>query len=315
MAEPQEPGRQMPLPFPTQTVTKSNALCRARWSADSILEPRIIAQVAARVNPDDSDSLTYDIPVSQLLKKNYTGKDLLDLRAATKKIISRVVEMNLTDSKGWGVYALLTGCEYREGTGMLTVSIHPKIRPHFLWFKDNILQYTKYNLLEYMMLPSMYSQRIFELLKSWDDKPEFLVPIDDFHEMLSTPKTHRENFKEFRKRVLEKAHKDIHEHTSLRYTWTAIKDGRHIGAIRFSFTKRRFAESQIEDGRKAQGKAFAKSQKRTAAFLEATTCARDRKGVCTLRDRAKRVCSICDECDMLREFADGPKPRETQMNQ
>lgn len=315
MAKPQESGRQMPLPFPPQTVTKSNVLCRARWSAASILEPRIIAQVAVRVNPDDSDSLTYDIPISALLGENYAGRDIINLRDAAEKIISRTVKMNLTDGKGWGVYALLTGCEYREGTGMLTVSIHPKIRPHFLWFKDNILQYTKYNLLEYMMLPSMYSQRIFELLKSWDDKPEFLVPIDDFHEMLATPKTYRENFKAFRQKVLERADKDIHEHTSLQYTWTAIKDGRRIGAIRFSFTKRRFAESKVEDARKEQGKALAKSRKRTAAFQEAATCAKEKNGVCTLRDRAKLVCDVCAECEMLREFAGGTGQPETSTNQ
>ncbi len=303
MAEPQKIEEQGHLPFPPQLVTKSNALCRARWSAECILEPRILAAVASRVNPGDDDALTYAIPVAELFpKRHYAGRDILNLRDAAEKIISRTVKMNLTDGKGWGVYPLLTGCEYREGTGMLTVSIHPKIRPHFLWFKDNVLQYARYNLLEFIMLPSVYSQRIFELLKSWDDKPEFVVSIEELHEMLLTPKSHRENFKEFRIYVLEKARKDIHKHTSMRYTWTALKSGRRIGSIRFSFAARRFSEQQVEDAKKAQGKAMANAKRNTAAFVEAVTCAKEKKGDCNVRNRAKRVCTVCDECNILSEI-------------
>lgn len=315
MTEPQENTFQKSLPFPPQIVTKSNDFCRARWPADSILEARIIAQIASRVNPGDDRAMVYSIPAIELLGKNYQGSDLRELRKVAEKIVRRTVSMNLADGDGWGVYALLISCEYKDSTGVFTAEIHPKIRPHFLWFKDNILQYTQYNLLEFMKLPSMYSQRIFELLKSWKDKPGFVVPIDDFHEMLATPKTYRQNFQAFRERVLEKAHLDIHKYTSLRYSWTAIKDGRRVGAIQFSFSGRRIGEQQLEDAEKEQGKALAKSRKRTMAFRDASACAKEKKGVCTSRDRAKLVCSICDEMDILRGFALKFEQHETQTNQ
>jgi plasmid replication initiation protein len=303
---------QMALPFPPQIVKKSNALCRARWSPGSILEPRIIALVASKINPGDDDSLSYDIPVSELFGKNYAGKELNDLLAASEKLVGRTVKLEPPDGKkGWDIRPLLSGCSYREHTGIFTVSIHPDIRPHFLWFKENVLQYTQYNLLEFMMLPSVYSQRLFEILKSWRDKPGYVESVDRLHEMLCTPKTLRENFKDFRIRVLEKARKDIQKHTSLRYTWTPIKDGRRVGSIRFSFASRRFGEQEVENAKKEQGKATAKAKKRTAAWKEAINCVRDKKGVCTLRDRAKIVCSICDEADMIQEFSN----KKTQTNQ
>ena len=308
---PQE-NNQMSLPFPPQYVVKSNALCRARWSAESVLEPRLVALLASRIEADDEDFKVYDIHVSELLGKKeyqYGGTDLKTVEEAVEKTMSRVI--TLRDGEGWTKYNVFFRCRFEPETGMLKLGFHPDLIPHYLQLKQN---FAKYNLLEFMMLPSVYSQRIFELLKSWKDQPEFVVSVDDLHEMLFTPKTYRENFKNFRTFVLERAHRDIHKHTSLRFTWVALKDGRRVGAIRFSFTGRGFAESKREDAKKQAARAFNKAKRNTAAWHEAVACAKEKKGICTLRDRAKRVCAVCHECDMLREFADKFGQRETQAN-
>ena len=79
--------------------------------------------------------------------------------------------------------------------------------------------------MEFLLLPSIYSQRIYEFLKSWDDKPETIISVLDLHEMLNTPNSFRANFTEFRRWVLEKAHKDISKYTKLIYEWEPIKKG------------------------------------------------------------------------------------------
>ena len=299
MAEPQDNG-QMILPFPPLHVVKSNALLRARWKAESVLEPRLIALLASKIEPDDEDFKVYDIHVTELLGKRdyqYGGTDLKAIEEAVEKAMSRV--LTIRDAKGWTKYNVFFRCRFESESGMLKLGFHPDLIPHYLQLKQN---FAKYNLIEFMMLPSVYSQRIFELLKSWKDQPEFVVSIDDLHEMLATPKSHRENFKAFRTRVLEKARTDIQKRTSLRYTWEAIKDGRRIGAIRFILTQNRMIESKIEEAKKRSAKAMANAKRNTAAFVEAVTCAKEKKGDCNVRNRAKRVCTVCDECNVCAEI-------------
>lgn len=300
MPQEKEEDEQKSLPFPPQYVVKSNALCRARWTAESILEPRLVALLASKIEPDDEDFKKYDIHISELLGKSYGGSKVKQVEEAVDKVMSRVI--TIRDETGWVKYNVFSSCRFESSAGILQLGFHPDLMPHYLQLKKN-MQYTKYNLLEFMMLPSVYSQRVFELLKSWKDQPEFVVPIDDLHEMLSIPKTYRKNFKEFRIYVLEKARHDIHKHTSLRFTWEPLKVGRRVGAVRFCFSFRSIAESKVEEAKKQGAKALNNAKKKTAAWKEAVRCAKEKKGVCTLRERAKRVCDICLECDMLKEFA------------
>lgn len=78
---------------------------------------------------------------------------------------------------------------------------------------------------------------MFEVLKSWDDKPEITISLSSMHETLNTPESFRANFAEFRRRVLEKAHKDITKETSFSYEWEPVKHGRAVTGVRFIFAK------------------------------------------------------------------------------
>lgn len=100
--------------------------------------------------------------------------------------------------------------------------------------------FTQYSLTEYLKLPSVYSQRIFEILKSWSGKPEVILPVSELHRLLDSPDSFQANFAEFRRRVLEKAHKDITEKTSFRYEWEPVKIGRSVEKIRFIFSSKNY---------------------------------------------------------------------------
>lgn len=226
------------LMLPGKTVKKSNALARARWSATSILEPRLVALLASQIKKYDVDFYTYEIKIVDLINivnienNKHSGQDYKDIEKAVEKLMGRIITIE-TDT-GWKKYTLFSNCELDKENNVLRIGFHPDLKEHYLQLK----QYIQYNLLEFMLLPSIYSQRLFEYLKSWDDKSQKIVKISDLHEMLDTPKTFRENFKNFRIRVLEKSHKDINEKTSLFFEWEPIKNGRAVSAIKFKFTKK-----------------------------------------------------------------------------
>jgi plasmid replication initiation protein len=218
------------LLLPGEIVKKSNALARAHWSIESVWEPRLVALLASKVRTTDTDFQVYEIPVSEILRGS-SGQDYREIETVVDKVMSRV--LTIKDENGWTKYNVFSRCRYKKKEGILQLGFHPDLKPHYLNLQE---RFVKWNLMEYLMLPSVYSQRIFEILKSWDDKPEVVIPLVDLYEMLDAPKTLR-RFSEFRIRVLEKAHKDILKNTDLRFEWEPIKKGRAVVAIRFIFFK------------------------------------------------------------------------------
>jgi len=239
----------------TEVVKKSNALARARWSAESVWEPRLVALLASKVSAEDTDFQVYELPVSELIEKSdkrTSGRTYLELAAVVERVMSRVITIKEENGKGWTKYNVFSRCRYRFADGVLELRFDPDLKAHFLNLQKNFAQY---NLLEYLMLPSIYSQRIFEILKSWVDKPDVAISLDDLHEMLDTPDSLRNDFAQFRRRVLEKAHKDIHQDTSLTFDWEPIKRGRTVVSIRFFLGPGQLAVRESKDTLKTPGNA------------------------------------------------------------
>lgn len=159
----------------------------------------------------------YEIHVSELLGGRYGGSDSKAVESAVDSAMSRV--LTLRDEKGWTKYHVFSRCRYRASEGVLELGFHPDLKSHYLGLQE---KFGQYNLTEFMLLPSVYSQRIFELLKSWTDKPEFTISLSDLFLTLDVPKT-LQRYPDFRRKVLERAHKDISTRTGLRFEWEAIK--------------------------------------------------------------------------------------------
>ena len=260
-----------------EIVKKSNALARSVWAVRSVYEPRIVALVAAKVSAEDGDFQTYEIPLREILGEACDGR--------TYQIISDVVDnlmgktISIPKPKGWSKYAIFSKCEYDGEKGSITVRFDPDMKEHFLGLKSH---FTKYALVEFLTLPSTYSQRLFEILKSWDDKPEVTIELDDLFKALSVPDSLR-RYPDFRRYVLEKAHKDINEKTSFRYGWEPIKKGRAYVSIRFTFS----ANRKVADKRKEADTSDTENNK---LFVAAVACFK--LGVCKYSVRSKK-CAIC----------------------
>lgn len=264
-------------------VKKSNALARAKWAPQNIYEPRIVALVASCVQVDDEDLHSYLIPAKGLLGNNFGGKDQKELCGIVDSLMSRVLTLQ-SDERGWAKYQIFIRCRYHRDKGLLDVQFHPDLKQHYLGLKKH---FTKYSLAEFLSLKSTYSQRLFEILKSWSNKPEITLKIESLHEMLQTPNSQKKNFGEFRRRALEKAYKDINENTSLRYEWEPIKTGRKVTEIRFVF-------SPIRQQALASKKTDEQSQNNNKLFFEAVACWKKQAQICVApNSRTPEVCRIC----------------------
>lgn len=267
--------RQLVIPGPV--VKKSNALARASWSVKSVYEPRLVALVASRVRVEDQDFQDYEIPLSELLGGAVDGR--------TRQLVAEVVEgllgrvLTLPRPNGWAKCNVFSWCEYDSKAGCIRARFDPGLKEHYLNLQSH---FTQYSLMEFLLLPSTYSQRLFEVLKSWNSLPEAVINLADLFEMLDVPVSLRANFKDFRRRVLEKAHKDITSQTGLRYQWEPIKQGRAVAAIRFTFGAR---SAQV-----SEKKNQAQRSKDNALLKKAVACFKS--GSCS--PKSGKQCEICN---------------------
>ncbi|WP_170299815.1 replication initiation protein [Desulfobacter hydrogenophilus] len=271
-------------------VCKSNALCRASWSPDSIWESRLVALIATQVREDDEDFKGYWVPVSDIInaaeiKKN--GKVYKALDELTDKAMGRVIKIK--ESWGWNKYTLFSTCKFIKKDNAVILGFHPDLKPHYLALKKH---FTKYALAEFLALPSTYSQRVYEILRSWDERDATKLSMEDLHEILCTPPSMRKNFGEFKRRVLDKALKDIEEKTPLRWRYEPIKKGRKVIAVRFFFGKKSRAKAESKAKKASQQK---QSKTNNALFLAAVQCAADHPDGCGQLRGTKNCCKICME--------------------
>lgn len=273
--------RQIPLPGPV--VVKSNALARAAWAVHSVYEPRLVALVASQVRADDVDFCDYVISVPELTCGATDGRTRQLVSDVVDGIMSRVI--TLPRENGWMKCSIFSYCEYDGKKGTIKASFDPRLKPHYLQLKE---KFTKYNLMEFLLLPSTYSQRLFEVLKSWDGMQDVTIPIDELHTMLGVADSLKRNFKDFRRRVLEKAHKDITEKTRLSFEWEPIKNGRAVESVRFIFS-RVLAEQVVAE------KQQKKSTRNNRLFRESLECYEEYEKfeVSCPQDRGKEMCELC----------------------
>lgn len=284
---------------PREIVKADNELFRARQKIKDVVAGRIFMAFASLVDEKDVNTherfLTYKISASSvLIGTNTSGEKYKQIRDAAYSLIDQKLEKRKSKTS-FSVYTLFSKIDYSDG--IITGEFHKDLVPFFIGAKKI---FTRLNLQQYMKLPSIYSQRMFGYLKSWDDKPEIEIKLLDLHEMLDTPVSFRVNFAEFKRRVLEKAHNDILKHTTLSYEWEPIKKGRAVVAVRFIFSKRRAlpVEKKKDDERIERQR-----MRRNKAFTVASDCAKRKNNSCTRQDNKTDVCKTCMEFGICKEIA------------
>lgn len=279
------------LSVPGTLVKKSNSIIRTRITVKSVEASRILAHLIACIRTDDEKlQEAYSVPAKDILPY-IGGENYKRIKATCKELGAAFAETEEPDPDGphpiFTAQPFFTRIRYRKG--VISATFNPFMRPYLLELKGC---FTVYNLTEYLSLPSLYSQRIFEIAKSLANvkEGEAIVSMADLHQFLDTPISLRNNFAQFRRWVLEKAHNDITEKTSFRFEWEPVKVGRSVEKIRFIFSGEKKALGQKEQEKAKEEKAKRLQAQRIHRALE---CAKLKQGDCRKMDNKPIVCKVC----------------------
>ena len=292
------------LTLPGQIVKKHNRLVRAKINISSVDASRILANLVACIDVYDKDfKQIYSIAVKDFLV-DASGRGYTRIKKLCRDLAQATVEMERPDHDPttkdpvFEIIPFFSRLEYRKG--VVSAEFNKHMAPMLLQLREC---FTQYNIIEYLRLPSTYSQRIFEILKSWErsQKGEVIFSMSEFHRILGSPQSFINDFRQFRIYVLDKAYKDIHEKTSLRFEWEPIKVGKSIEKIRFTFGALRAITEKEKNNAKYE------KQQRLAGkrLLRAVDCAKKKNGVCSVTDNVRIVCRVCAEfkcCEEVRRL-------------
>jgi plasmid replication initiation protein len=83
----------------------------------------------------------------------------------------------------------------------------------------------------------MYSWRLLELLERFKGTGWAEYSIEDFCEAMDATEAQRKDFAAIRRKIIEPAVKELMAKDGWIIQWKAIKDGRRVAKLRFTFTR------------------------------------------------------------------------------
>ena len=289
--------RKLPL-----EIKKSNELVRAQLNVENnALANKLFCLLIRNLTPKDFPEIS--VSVKELTAIQGSGGYQYKAIKTAANVLSRArVDSLFYDDKGQEIGFDFTNifghCRYKNGE--ISAKFNPDMKPHLLELKS---RFTILNYFELMELSSFYSQRVYELLKSWE-KPTGIVELDleIFYDIISYPKDLRNNFASVRRYALEQAEKDINGRTELKFKWEPIKEGRKVMAIRFIIGEvgdRTLQKRQTQDEEKAKQKTH-DDAKRRAPYLAAGRECRQEHGIkpgslCKLAKPRSKKCQLCNQ--------------------
>jgi plasmid replication initiation protein len=227
-------------------VTMSNALTRAAHGL-TLGEKRVIAWAVSTL---DSRQVLKpgEVPTTRISAMDYATEFKVDndtaydqLQAAAKALYNRSITFYEPAHKRNGkplpptkVQMRWVGeAKYQAGEGWIELAWWPKLLPHLTGLKK---QFTSYQLQQASALRSVYSWRLLELLTRFKSTGKAEYTIEDFRASMDAPAS-LSDFGQVKRRIIDPAVKELTEKDGWLIQWEAVKAGRKVKAIRFTFMR------------------------------------------------------------------------------
>ena len=233
-----------------EIVVQHNNLMEARYRL-SLQEKRVVIWLASQVQQTDGDFKEHVLSIKKFAELTDVRGDRLysELQAITRRLMQRIISIYPIGENRLIQVAWLGAADYKFDQGTASLSFHPHLQPFMLNLKNH---FTALNLSDLMGLQSIYSIRIFELIKQYESIGKREISLKDLREYCGVTPDKYKKFNDLKKRIIESATEEINEKTDIFISYEAVKTARKITSIRFSikknpeYKKTAFEKSQME---------------------------------------------------------------------
>lgn len=223
-----------PSPDRYNTVVKANTLIQNSRFSLTAQQQKIVLYIISQIEPFDEELKLYSFEITEFCKLcgiEPKGANYNFLKNAVKDISDKSIWITLDNGKE----TLVRWIEkpyIDERSGTIQIKLDEDMKPYLLQLKE---KFTKYELIYTLNFKSKYSIRLYEFLKSIHYKPlkpySQTIEIEKFMRLLDS--TYKE-FKDFHKRVLIPAQKEINKFSDILFNYELITKGRKTTDIKIT---------------------------------------------------------------------------------
>ncbi|MDD3051412.1 MAG: replication initiation protein [Candidatus Cloacimonetes bacterium] len=222
-------------------VNKSNRLVEARYRL-TLLEQKFILMVVSLINPEDQDFKFFSLSikdVSQVLGLN-SKNAYRDLRKVIISLNKKTLIIS-KEEKGELIMSWVSSSEYFKDEGRIEFEFSEKLKPYLLQLKRD---FTTFKLKNILKLKSLYSIRIYEILKQYEKIGYRKMSLVEFRKMLGLSDDEYPLFANLNQKILKVAEKELKQKTDISFVVETLKEGKSVTHLVFRIIHQNSAELQ-----------------------------------------------------------------------
>lgn len=219
-----------------RTVVKANELIQQSRFNLSLQQQKIVLYLISQITPYDEEFKLYEFSIPEFCRvcgiDMTSGKNYQDLKQAIKDIADKSLWINLDEDEE----TLLRWIEkpyVNKKSGIIKIRLDEDMKPFLLQLKKN---FTQYELIYTLHFKSKYTIRLYELIKSihFKELEEYTrkYRLEEIKRILGAE--NYQEYRDFKRRVLEPAIKEIVEYSDKELSYQEIKQGRKVIGIQFT---------------------------------------------------------------------------------
>ena len=225
-------------------VVKSNHLIESRYKLPVIAQKVLLGCAMQVRSTDDFNNKLYTISVDEYkdifgVNSNSTYENLRD---AVNKLWDS--SFYIVDEDGVEVEnRWITSRKRDKRKNYVGIKFHNDIK-EFIYQLTK--KFTAYKIENISQLKSVYSIRLYELMKQYEKIGWRKIDYAELRKILSIKPNEYELFGDFNRRVLKQSQKEINENTDILFEYEKMKDGRKVSGIRFKIRKKTKPEQALD---------------------------------------------------------------------
>lgn len=221
---------------PKNWVQKSDPLVLMRSVPFSLGELKILDTYISRINAADDTKRTVIFTKSEYEK--LMGLSCVNYRALAKNtdnLLGKVVTLKMNDDQLLQFVLFSKAYYHKDENGKSIIELTCTEEAKDLFFCVGKYRYLKYTLENIIKLTRKASYLLYLHLKYNQFKRKWNISLDELRDNIldCQLQTSYREFKIFKNRVLDPAAKEVNEKTDCKFTYSPIKHGRSVAAIRF----------------------------------------------------------------------------------
>ena len=232
-------------------VVKSNDLIQHTRFILTALEQKIILYLISKIKPTDISFEEHEFHIREFFEVCRIDKD----NGANYKYLKQTLK-NLRDKSIWiklpnGSQATLswfTGVIINEKSGIVTIRFNDMMKPHLLQLKEKFTQFSVYYILA---MRSLYSVRLYELLKSYENMGGWKFELEELKTRLSAETYSR--YPDFKRKVIDTAVREINDYGDISVTYAVEKRGNKVTHVNFHVRPKKDVYERMETWEKIDG--------------------------------------------------------------